>query len=138
MPSIVPSTSSLRMPRTHFAWASRIASWYSVSSSRMRGSRSVHSFRSAWWAALSLSRVASRIVSSLITWSGGRMPPSDSAVTNALFSSSGTLRSSASQSLSSARPCAVIWYVVRSGCLPSRTVPASSMSPYFSRLLTTV
>ncbi len=48
------------------------------------------------------------------------------------------LSSSRIQSFSSSRPSSVIWYVVRSGCLPSRATSTASMKPYFSRFCTTV
>ena len=63
---------------------------------------------------------------------------SPSAASNLVYSRSGLLISSRSQSVSSARPASVIWYVVRSGCRPYRPTSTVSMKPCFSRFCTTV
>ena len=105
---------------------------------KSRGNCASSAASSASSRALASSSAASRCCSRPISSSGGRTPASPSAASKLVFSRSGTLSSSRIQSFSSARPASVIWYVVRSGCLPSRPTSTASMKPYFSRFCTTV
>ena len=66
-----------------------------------------------------------------------RPPSMDSAASNCRYSFTGTATSAVSQSTYSRVPASVIWYTVRSGRRPSRTVSRALIMPRFSRDSTT-